>query len=127
MIRAYEYLFYKLYLFERMLFDPVPDTTGFCLMVILQLANLSSLAFVLNHFFGFIIGLSSLMFWCALLLLALLQYFVLLHGKRFRRVLRQFARESERQSLIGGLVVAAYVVFSVAFFFWSLSLGPRNV
>ena len=49
MIRAYEYLFYKLYLFERMLFDPVPDTTGFCLMAFLQFANLSSLAFVLNH------------------------------------------------------------------------------
>ena len=127
MIRAYEYLFYKLYLFERILWDPVPDMTGFCLMVFLQFANLSSFAFVLNHFFGFTIGLSRPMFWCALLLLALPQYFVLLRGKRFRRVLKQFVHESERQSVIGGLVVAAYVVFSIAFFFWSLFLGPRNV
>jgi hypothetical protein len=126
-IRAYEYLFYKLYLFERMLLDPVPDTPGFCLMVILQLANLSSLVFVLNHFFGSSIGLSRPTFWCALVLLALPQYFLLLHGQRFRRVLRQFVHESERQSVIGGLVVAAYVVFSVALFFWSLSLGPPNV
>jgi len=126
-IRAYEYLFYKLYLFERMLFDLVPDTTGFCLMVLLQFANLSSLAFVLNHFFGFTIGLSRPMFLCALLLLALPQYFVLLRRKKFRRVLRQFVHESERQSVIGGLVVAAYVLLSVAFFFWSLFLGPRNV
>jgi len=33
MIRAYKYLFYKLCLFERVLFDPVPGVSAFCFML----------------------------------------------------------------------------------------------
>jgi hypothetical protein len=52
-IRAYKYLFYKLCLFERIMFDPVSGLTGFCFMLALQFFNLFSLYLALNRLFGF--------------------------------------------------------------------------
>jgi hypothetical protein len=55
------------------------------------------------------------------------QYFFLLHREGFRRVVREFGRESERQSIIGGLIVGVYVVFLFIFFVWAVLLPPRKV
>jgi hypothetical protein len=129
MTRAYKYLFYKLCLFERMMFDPVPGLTGFCFMLVLQFFNLFSLYLVLNRFFGFSVPFvwSAASFLCGVALLALPQYFFLLHGERFRHVAREFSHESARQSTIGGFIVGAYVAFSFVFFLWAGFLPTRNV
>jgi hypothetical protein len=129
MIRAYKYLFYNLCLFERIMFDPVPGLTGFCFMLVLQFFNLFSLYLVLNRLFGFSLPFkwSAANFWYGVALLAVPQYFFLLHGDRFRRVVREVGHETERQSMVGGLVVGAYVVFSVVFFLWTAFLPLRNV
>jgi hypothetical protein len=128
-IRAYKYLFYKLCLFERIMFDPVPGLTGFCFMLALQFFNLFSLYLVLNRFFGFVLPFKwSAANYCAgVILLTVPQYFFLLHGERFRRVVREVGHESEHQSIMGGLIVGVYVVFSFVFFFWAVLLPPRNV
>ena len=127
MIRAYKYLFYKLCLFERIMFDPVPGLTGFGFMLALQFFNLFSLYLALNRLFGFSLPFrwSALNFACGVALLAVPQYFFLLHRESFRRVVREFGHESERQSIIGGLIVGVYVVFSFLFFFCAVSL-PRE-
>jgi hypothetical protein len=60
-------------------------------------------------------------------LLALPQYFFLLYGDRFRRVVAEFAHESERHSLIGGLIVGVYIVASFIFLFVAGSIPPHHV
>ena len=111
------------------MFDPVPGLTGFCFILALQFFNLFSLYLALNRLFGFSLPFrwSALNFACGVALLAVPQYFFLLHRERFSRVVREFGHESERQSIIGGLIVGVYVVFSLVFFFWAVLLPPRNV
>jgi hypothetical protein len=128
-IRAYKYLFYKLCLFGRIMFDPVPGLTGFGFMLALQFFNLFSLYLAFNRLLGFSVPFrwSALNFACGIALLAVPQYFFLLHREKFRRVVREFGHESERQSIMGGFIVGVYVVFSFLFFFWAVSLPPRSV
>src|SRR6266540_1499714 len=115
MIRAYKYLFYKLCVFERMMFDPVPGWTAFGFMLALQF---------LNRFFAFSLPLtwSATSFAFGVAVLAVPQYFVLLHRGRFRRFVREFGHESERQSIVGGLIIGVYVVFSFVFLLWAASI-----
>src|SRR2546430_11791985 len=104
MIRAYKYVFYKLCFFERMIFDPVPGLTAFGLLLVLQFFNLFSLYLVLSRFFEFSLPFrwSASNFACGVALFAVPQYFFLLHGGRFKRVVQEFGHESERQSIIAG-------------------------
>ena len=129
MIRAYKYLFYKLYLFERMMFDPVPGCTAFGLLLALQFFNLFALFLAMNRCFDVSLPFrwSGSNFVCGIVLLAVPQYFFLMHREKFRQILREFGHENERQNLIGGLLVGAYVVFSFIFFFWAVLLPPRSV
>ena len=112
-----------------MMFDPVPGCTAFGFLLALQFLNLFALFLVLNRFFGvslpFRWSVPNFVFGIALL--AIPQYFVLLHRKKFRQIVQTFAHESERQSLVGGLMVGIYVVFSVILFFWAASLFPQTL
>ena len=128
MIRAYKYLFYKLYLFERMMFDPVPGCTAFSFLLLIQFFNLFALFLLLDRCFGisFPFRWSSPEPLCGIVLLAVPQYFFLMHRDKFRLIVREFGHENERQNLIGGLVVGAYVVFSLIFFFWAVLLPPKS-
>ena len=129
MIRAYKYLFYKLCVFERMMFDPVPGWTAFGFMLALQFFNLFSLYIILNRFFAFSLPLtwSATSFAFGVAVLAVPQYFVLLHRGRFRRFVREFGHESERQSIVGGLIIGVYVVFSFVFLLWAASIPLRHL
>ena len=128
MFRAYKYLFYKLCLFERMIFDPVPGCTAFGFMLFLQFVNLFSLYLALNRVLGlsFPFNWSAWNFICAVALLVVPQYFFLIHGDRFRRVVLEFDHESKRHSIIGGFIVGLYVVLSFVLFLWTAFLPPRN-
>ena len=129
MNRAYKYLFYKLYLLERMLYDPVPGFTAFCLMLFLQCLNIFSLFLIIDR----LISVSLPFRWSvpnflyAVALLALPQYFFLLHRGRFRRVVGEFTHETERQSVIGGFIVGAYILSSILLPFFAVSIPPRHV
>jgi hypothetical protein len=129
MIRAYKYLFYKLFLLERMLFDPVPGLTAFGLMLVLQCLNVFSLFLIIDR----LISVSLPFRWsapnllCGVALLALPQYFFLLHRGRFRRVVGEFTHETERQSVVGGFIVGVYILSSFLLPFFAVSIPPRHV
>jgi hypothetical protein len=128
-LRAYKYLFYKLCAFERAWGDPVPAVTGFCFLLFLQLLNLGSLFILIDRFHRITWPIHS-SFANALVfnaLLALPQYFFLLHGRRYRRVVGEFAHENERNSVIGGLLVGVYVVFSFVFLILVAEIPSRHV
>jgi hypothetical protein len=129
MIRAYKYLFYKLCLFERMVFDPVPGWTAFGLMLALQFFNLFTLYIILNRFCAFSLPFrwSATNFAFGLGALAIPQYFLLLYRGRFKYFVREFGDESERQSVIRRLIIGAYIVFSFIFLLWAASIPPHHV
>jgi len=129
MIRAYKYLFYKLTVFERVWLDPVPVVTAFCFMLVLQSLNIFCLFVIVDRFHPIRLPLqwSYQNVLAGLALLALPQYFFLLHRSRFRRVVAEFAHESERHSLIGGLIVGVYIVSSFILIFVAASIPPRHV
>jgi len=129
MIRAYKYLFYKLCVFERVCLDPVPGFTAFCFLIVLQSLNIFCLFIMVDrcHPLALPLRWSYQNVLCGFALLALPQYFFLLHRGRFRRVIGEFAHESERQSLIEGLLVGVYIVLSFLFIFVAASIPPRHV
>jgi hypothetical protein len=129
MIRAYKYLFYKLCLFERVLFDPIPGFTAFCFLIVLQSLNVFCLFIIVDRFYPITLPLrwSYQNVLCGFALLAVPQYFFFLHRGRFRRVIGEFAHESERQSLIGGLVVGVYIVLSFLLIFVAASIPSRHI
>jgi hypothetical protein len=129
MIGAYKYLFYKLTVFERVWFDPVPAVTAFCFMLVLQSLNIFCLFIIVDRFHPIRLPLqwSYQNVLLGFALLALPQYFFLLYRGRFRRVVAEFAHESERHSLIGGLMVGVYIVASFIFLFVATSIPPRHV
>jgi len=129
MIRAYKYLFYKLCIFERVWLDPVPGFTAFGFMLVLQALNIFCLFIFVDRFHPITLPLrwSYQNVLCGFALLALPQYFFLLHRGRFRRVIGEFAHESERQSVIDGFVVGVYIVLSFLLIFLAMSIPPRHV
>jgi len=127
MIGAYKYLFYKLCVFERVCFDPIPGFTAFCFLIALEWLNVLGFFIIIDRFYAITLPLSYRNALFGLALLALPQYFFLLHRRRFRRVIAEFAHESQRQSLIGGLLVGFYVVFSFVFVLLAASVPPRHV
>src|SRR4051812_39239841 len=127
MLRVYRYVFYKLYCFESMMFDMAPAFTALGLMVVTQILNLGFLLFLAEWLVGRRI-LPHLPSWQGLAILPLLgvpQYFHLLHRGRFRHTLKEFRHETSRQSVIGGIMVAAYILFSFILLIWSATL-PRT-
>src|SRR6266581_2387023 len=113
-LRAYKYLFYKLYCFERLLFDPTPEFTALGLIVVVQGMNIGLLWFVAEWYFQqpLFRHLSNVQVISFMAVLAVPQYFFLMHRGRFRRIAQEFAGESERQSIAGGVVIALYIVLS---------------
>ena len=126
MLRAYRYLFYKLYCLESVLFDFTPAFTALGFMIVTQIMNLGFFLFMAEWSLGrrVIPHLSS---WHTLYIVALLwvpQYFFLLHRGRFKQTLREFRHETSRQSVLGGIIVAVYILLSFILLIWSTTL-PR--
>jgi hypothetical protein len=124
MLKAYKYVFYKLYRFERCLFDPAPEYTALGLMILVQGMNIALLLAIAQRYTGVSLlpYISKLEALGIIILLGVPQYFFLVHGGRFRRILKRFSAESRRRSLLGGSAVGLYILFSIVLFIWSVSL-----
>lgn len=117
-IQVYKYVFYKLYRFERLLLDPAPEYTALGLMLVLEGLNLALAVGVVRACVGIRqfpsfpkAGVISL-----LIVLAVPQYFCLIHRGKARKIIRCFANENRRQARIGAIVIASYVMLSFACF-----------
>src|SRR6059058_2717859 len=96
MLRVYRYVFYKLYCFESVMFDITPAFTALAMMVVTQLLNIGFVLFLAEWFAGRRL-LPHLATWHGLVLLLVLaipQYFYLLHRGRFRQTLNEFRGET---------------------------------
>jgi len=129
MIRAYKYLFYKLCVFERVLFDPISGFTAFCFLIVLQSLNVFCLFIIVDRFYPITLPLRwSYQMSCA--------------ASRCSQCPNTFSSytaadsgessvslrtKSERQSLIGGLVVGVYIVLSFLLIFVTASIPSRHI
>ncbi len=125
MIRAYKYVFYKLYRFERALFDPAPEYTALGLMILAQGMNIGFVLGLVNYYAGarIVRHFSKLEIFSFIALLALPQYWVLVHRGRFKQIGEQFRDETRGGSVVGGAIVGLYIGLSFIFLLWSLRLG----
>ena len=123
-LRAYEYLFYKLYCFERRVCAPSPEIAALVLIVVVQALNVYGIVGLAEWYAGrrLLPTLSFPAIFVIIALLAALQYVALVRPHRFRSIVRSFAGESVRKEVIGGIIVAFYVVFSLVFAIWSVTL-----
>ena len=117
MIRAYEYLFYKLYSFESIWkwFDPVPEFSALLIMVCLEWMNIYWILGVSERLVHarLIPALSNWQVIVAMCLIALPQYFLLVHNRKYKRIAKEFSSEGKWQKYIGSGLVLLYVLLSV--------------
>jgi hypothetical protein len=109
MIKAYKYLFYSFYRWSSRWKADVtpPEVTAFLGIVVVVWWNTLLLVEVLEALLGVAVvpKLSKTGVIATMILLALPQYFVFLHRKRYERIAAEFGEESRRQSLIHGVAV----------------------
>ena len=114
-LRAYEYLFYRLYHFWRALWPrDAPEWSAFFMVVFVTWWNIFTLLSLLALFRRgpFWPTLSRPQVYGAMALVALPQYFLLLHRRRFERFDRKFAHETVKQRRVRGVLVLLYVSLS---------------
>ena|ERR1700722_18747354 len=118
MVRSYRYLFYKLYRMETALGDQIPAFTAFWFMVVLQALNVGLLLVLMEAITGirFMQHLSKIEPLLLAMLIAVPQYFVLVHRGRFANILEEFADEPLQDRKRGTMCVTIYVVLSFVMF-----------
>jgi len=103
---------------ETALGDPIPAFTAFWFLVVLQGLNLGLLLVVADAITGlrFMKGLSKTEPLLSAMLIAVPQYFILVHGGQFQSILQEFADEPARSRKRGTMFVTLYVLLSFAVF-----------
>lgn len=129
MYKVYKYLFYKLYCWYLNTFGEKdgPHHNAALIISLLTYCNILTIFSILQK----ITHIEFLWFggWNIkyLALLAILYYafhhFVLLHNKRFIKIIKEFEGESNHNRKIGNLWVAIYIVFTFIAVYFSMGLG----
>jgi hypothetical protein len=124
----YHYLYYKYYRLQRFWLDPAAEYAALACLLIVEALNIYTLLCVADLFAGrqLLPRFSSSQSLWLLALLAVVQYFALIHRRKYKRIAQRFVHESPRQRLIGGIAVAVYTVGSFIIFFWFVSLLPNT-
>ena len=128
LLHAYQYIFYKYYRLQRFWLDPAAEYGALACILFVQGLNLWALVGLAEWYSGvqFVPRLSLLHILCILAVLAVPQWFALVHRDRFKRITQRFAHESSRQRLVGSLAVAVYTVLSFVLLIWISSLTPKQ-
>jgi hypothetical protein len=124
----YHYLYYKYYRLQRFWLDPAAEYAALCCLLIVEAVNIYTVLCAADLIAGrrLLPPFSSTQSLWLLAVLAVLQYFVLIYRRKWKRIAQHFVHESPRQRLVGGIAVAIYTVGSFVVFFWLASLLPHT-
>lgn len=115
-MRAYKYVFYTLYHWSSRWKADVtpPEVTALLGMVVIVWWNALLLVEIVESCVGTALlpKLSKTAIMSVMALLAVPQYFLLLHARRYKQIAKEFEGESSNQSFIRRTVVWLYIVLS---------------
>jgi len=118
MLRAYKYAFYRLYRFQSRWkwWDKTPQFTAFLQLAVTTWLNvfflLELVELCLRRRTPLLPHLSKTQVLAFCALLSVPQYLFLLHGRRFKEILREFRKESPHQRHVSGVAVLLYIALS---------------
>lgn len=111
MVRAYYYLFYRLYAFAKWVRTKDAIWTGMLLITALILFNFLT---ILSYFLDMeklVSFLGSTMFAILVVVpLGIINYFVLLHKGKSNKIIALFEKESKSQKVISSILTLIYIV-----------------
>ncbi|HEY4257177.1 MAG TPA: hypothetical protein VGM66_08200 [Candidatus Udaeobacter sp.] len=128
LLSAYLYVFYKYYRLQRFWLDPAAEYAALAGLLIVEALNIYTVLCAADLYAGrrLLPPFSAAQSLWLLAALAVPQYFLLVHRRRYRRIAQRFAHESSRQRLVGGVAVAVYTIGSFILFVWLASLLPHT-
>jgi hypothetical protein len=124
----YHYLYYKYYRLQRFWLDPAAEYAAPAGLLIVEALNIYTLLCAADLIAGhrLLPPFSAAQSLWLLAVLAIVQYFALIHRRKYKRIAQRFVHESSRQRLVGSIAVAIYTVGSFILFFWLVSLLPHT-
>jgi hypothetical protein len=128
LLSAYLYVFYKYYRLQRFWVDPAAEYAALAGLLIVEALNIYTVLCAADLYAGrrLLSPFSAAQSLWVLAALAIPQYFLLIHRRRYKRIAQRFAHESARQRVLGGIAVAVYTVGSFILFFWLASMLPHT-
>lgn len=116
-IPIYDYLFYKIYKFA--LKTPSADFAELSSLISISLLNIMNLISIAKiDFEAFFPETSNLGSFIALTFLYLMNYFLFIFKKRYKKIESKYDATSTKSQKIGSVLVLAYVVLSFIFIFF---------
>lgn len=115
-MRAYRYLFYRLYHWaSRWKWDTTPQFSAFIMTVVITGLNVLCLIEVvdLQVSVSFLKDVSRPALVLALTAFSVPQYFVLLHKSKYKGIVSDFSLESSYQRRNRGVIISVYVAVSL--------------
>jgi hypothetical protein len=124
----YYYLYHKYYRLQRFWLDPAAEYAALGCLLIVEGLNIYTLLCAADLLAGrtLLPRFSFAQSFWLLAVLAVAQYFALIHRRKYKRIAQRFVHESPRVRLIGSIGVAVYTVGSFIVFFWLVSLLPQT-
>lgn len=118
LFRAYKYLFYRSYKWQLDMFgkNDVPEFTAMLANSLVLFLNLAILVVSFKLLTGFQMRLEKSYAVVGMVFLLAVNYFILVHNGKARRIISEFAAETEAQRRFRTLVCWAYVTISYLVF-----------
>lgn len=122
MYKSYKYIFYKFYKWAEKLHGDREshEFTAFFSLTFLIYANLISIFLAMKIVLNFSIAhieLSKLEIGIYSLIPAIPQYFLLLHRKKYLKILKEFGTEDKRKSIKGDIYAWLYIIITFVILF----------
>ena len=120
MLRAYQYIFYKLYRWaENLGADRTPEYTAFVAVVLLTFIYLLSIIKIIDVVFNreLLSGWSKGMVFFIFFLLAVPQYLILVYDKKYQQIVAEFEGMSNSKKATGTTLVVMFILISISMVF----------
>jgi len=131
MLRAYRYLFYRIYVQQlrwKGWWDRTPEFSAYLLTTGVTFINFLTLVVVVESSFrrSFLPRLSNLQSIALAAVVALPQYFILVYRGRYLQIAHEFQNETPRQRHVRGILLVVYVIGSWVLL-WCVSVIRSNL
>jgi hypothetical protein len=128
MLKAYQYIYYRLYAWNRKLWgdSDVPEYNAAIGMSLMVLCNFLSLNIVFNLLTDKFIappGLPKIYHVLIILVLYVIHYLLFIRNKKYLDIVRNFQSEDEKERKRNGVLVFLYSVGSPLFFIFLMFFG----